>query len=177
MNDKELEIVMNWLLWFVGDHGQFAQPPDPPIKEISSVVNRFESCSALLLEANKDSAMLQSSLAKSEERVKELEEVANENYTDLLEQMDEAWGSAMEIGRPEVNAMIESRRVHKPTSSLREKNTRLTTALEKLKDREWVATQFFMVGVTPEGEFDSFKVWDFIFAELDKIVEGRNDNQ
>ena len=65
--------------------------------------------------------------------VEALERVSDENYTDLLDQMDEAWGTAMEIGRPEINAMIESRIVHRPTTSLRQ---RLVT-LEAERD-EWM---------------------------------------
>ena len=53
------------------------------------------------------------------------ERVADENYSDLLAQMDEAWGSAPEIGRVEINAFLESRIVHKPTTKLRERLRKL----------------------------------------------------
>ena len=73
-------------------------------------------------------------------RVKELEQelaelraevgrVKAENYADLLDQMDESWGSAREIGRPEINAFLETRAVHLPTTRLRAQVARLREAL------------------------------------------------
>lgn len=63
-----------------------------------------------------------------------LQGMADENYSDLLVQMDEAWGATpesriMAIGRIEINAFLESRLVHKPTTRLREENARLRAAL------------------------------------------------
>ncbi len=48
-----------------------------------------------------------------------LQRIADENYADLLDQMQERWGDAQEIGRPEINAFMESRFVHRPMRSLR----------------------------------------------------------
>lgn len=50
----------------------------------------------------------------------DLAAVTAENYGDLLDQMDEVWGNAQEIGRSEIRAFLESRRVHTPTTRLRE---------------------------------------------------------
>jgi hypothetical protein len=52
-------------------------------------------------------------------RVTALEKVADENYSDLLDQMQRAWGDVREIGRAEIDAFLESRVVHKPTTRLR----------------------------------------------------------
>ena len=69
--------------------------------------------------------------AESLERLRHLERIAGENYADLLDQMDEAWGrwpdagAAPEVGRVEINAFLESRIVHKPTTKLRERLRKL----------------------------------------------------
>ena len=69
--------------------------------------------------------------AESLERLRHLERIAGENYADLLDQMDEAWGrwpdagAAPEVGRVEINAFLESRIVHKPATRLRERLWRL----------------------------------------------------
>lgn len=65
---------------------------------------------------------------KLAEKDREIEKLRGENYSDLLDQMDEAWGNAREIGRVELNAFIETRRVHVPT-------TRLRAALEQAERR------------------------------------------
>jgi len=60
--------------------------------------------------------------------------VEGENYSDLLDQMDEAWGNAPEIGRSEINAFLESRIVHKPTTRLRAELTLLRTVAVAAKN-------------------------------------------
>lgn len=51
---------------------------------------------------------------------KQLADLRDENYSDLLEQMDEAWGPCFgNVRGEEVRAFLDSRRTHKPTNSLR----------------------------------------------------------
>lgn len=50
----------------------------------------------------------------------ELTRIQDENYSDLLDQMDEAWGKNFgAIGGTEIRAFLESRIVHKPAKRLR----------------------------------------------------------
>jgi hypothetical protein len=66
-------------------------------------------------------------------RLAAIEKIVDENYSDLLDQMDEAWGRAREIGRVEINAFLESRIVHKPTASVRKQ---LATAERRAEEAE-----------------------------------------
>ena len=85
-------------------------------------------------------AILLSTPAESLERLRHLERIADENYADLLDQMDEAWGhwpdagAAPEVGRPEINAFLESRIVHKPTTELRERLRKLEAVVEAARE-------------------------------------------
>lgn len=61
----------------------------------------------------------------------ELQRIRDENYSDLLDQMQEAWGDSSTIGRSEVNAFLESRIVHKPTTRLREELQSLSASVHQ----------------------------------------------
>jgi hypothetical protein len=68
------------------------------------------------------------------ERSKEDERIRDENYQDLLDQMDEAWGvNFQEVGGPEIRAFLESRIVHKPTASLRSELASRNQEIERLR--------------------------------------------
>lgn len=64
---------------------------------------------------------------EQQERIATLEA---ENYSDLMDQMDEAWGSAHSIGRNEIEAFILSRSVHRPTTKLRERIAELEALID-----------------------------------------------
>lgn len=54
----------------------------------------------------------------------------DENYSDLLDQMDECWGKGhYEVDSAEVRAFLESRIVHKPTTRLRQRVAQLEAEL------------------------------------------------
>lgn len=65
-----------------------------------------------------------------------LQRIADENYTDLLDQMDEVWGTLAhgpsKVGRVEVQVFLETRRVHTPTTRLRARVGVLEAALRGL---------------------------------------------
>lgn len=76
---------------------------------------------------------------------KQLEELRDENYGDLLEQMDEAWGPSFNNVRgEEVRAFLDSRRTHKPTRSLRKQ-------LEEIKSRTEYAEAYLQDATTSGG--------------------------
>jgi hypothetical protein len=68
----------------------------------------------------------------------EIARLRAENYSDLLDQMDEAWGTVDEgssdVGRVELQAFLETRSVHKPTTRLREELDRLLLRVTQLED-------------------------------------------
>jgi len=71
---------------------------------------------------------------RTQELEAEVEQLRDENYTELLDQMDRSWGNATEIGRTEINVFLESRIVHKPITRLRAENKRLTDILKEIKE-------------------------------------------
>jgi len=70
----------------------------------------------------------------------ECERLRAENYHDLLDQMEERWGPMNgggpcdTIGRVEVQAFLESRATHRPTTRLRERLAKAESALRACAD-------------------------------------------
>jgi len=84
------------------------------------LASEYTTAALLLLdEADSALAALHAEVERLTAEQDRLQQVADENYADLLDQMQERWGNAQEIGRPEINAFLESRFVHRPTESLR----------------------------------------------------------
>lgn len=79
-------------------------------------------------------------------------QLGEENYTDLLDQMDEAWGVTGSVNLAEIRAFIESRMVHKPTASLREKIATLPSAF--LREALEPVTKTVTFAITGDPETD-----------------------
>ena len=80
-----------------------------------------------------DDYSLQLNLAA--QKVSGLQRLVDENYSDLLDQMDEAWGTIGSVGICEVNAFIGSRMVHQPTTKLREQRDASYKLNQELSDQ------------------------------------------
>lgn len=63
--------------------------------------------------------------------LRELERIRDENYSDLLDEMQERWGDASTIGRSEINAFLESRIIHKPATRLRDAASNMKAEIVK----------------------------------------------
>ena len=82
--------------------------------------------------------------------LEELGRIRDENYSDLLDQMDERWGNVSEaIGRSEINAFLESRIVHKPAARLRARIKTLEDALRPLAALDYNDTWAVIAGDPP----------------------------
>ena len=101
----------------------------------------------------------------------ELEELRDENYGDLLEQMDEAWGPGFNNVRgEEVRAFLDSRRTHKPTRSLRKQLEEMRAELAA-RDAQ---IQRLIQGEAIESDYMS-SMDDKLLAALNENAEMRGD--
>lgn len=90
----------------------------------------------------------------------------DENYQDLLDQMDEAWGVADLVGRSEINAFIESRMVHKPTASLRADNARLVAERDWLKGEKEKLTEIAASSAREAGIREALEIVETAWATI-----------
>jgi hypothetical protein len=93
------------------------KPSEQNKQRAREILNRYYDFPAQRLEYKSCLDELTTVLSAKDE---EIERLRDENYTDLLDQMDEAWGRGFAmVGGSEIRAFIESRRVHKPTATAR----------------------------------------------------------
>jgi hypothetical protein len=99
----------------------------------------------------------------------ELDKLRAENYTDLLDQMDEAWGQARTIGREEVTAFLVSRMTHTPTTRLRAENKELRARVATEHERCTENTARSIESVRDEWQYErqlAAKASDTLRADL-----------
>jgi len=106
---------------------------DTPLQLITEAENNEQDYFDLLIKIIQRNYMepVAALAARCDELSSRYRAVLAENYTDLLDQMDEAWGVSGQPERVEINAFIESRRVHKPTTRLRERIATLEAEIEE----------------------------------------------